>query len=301
MVIKPDALYNLCKRCPDSKWVGDIVRRLCGQEVSLDFGQEQAYAVVRDDCVAFERRMDEIRARDAKRKAAYRARKEAELMGQGGTDADAAKVAKETDVPHCPTGQGGTDADGRGHSGELSTETPENVDKCGTRVCPTPTIHPTTPPSLPPSTLPPLPPPVSVCVNNAPARTRPGLEEVVAAATSVMGVTEEFARWWYAEMEARDWRTTSGRIVGLDNWRATLKAWSNRASKEELAEVGRTETARARRTKRWTAGDWAFCAEACAEFREGRCAAGCITPPDHRPRPIPPRECAHYRAREGAE
>ncbi len=306
MVIKPDALYNLCKKCPDSKWVGDIVRRLCGQEVELDFGQTQSYEIVRDDCIAFERRMDEIRARDAKRKAAYRARKDADNAGHRGTDGTGAKSANATDVPSCPMGQDGTTRDTVGQSAELSTKVdklstrkPENVDNRGTDACPTPTYHPTTHPSLPPSTLPSTHP-VGVCANTAPARTRgdvPDEATVVATATSSMGVGAAYARWWWREMEARGWRNTDGSRIGHDNWRPTLKAWRNRATERELAEIEAEERKRAAaRPRAWRPEDWLLCAERCANFRDGRCAGGCITPPDRRPRPIPPEECQHYRA-----
>ena len=35
--------------CPDSKWVGDILRKLGGQEVELDLGQQQMFKAISQD------------------------------------------------------------------------------------------------------------------------------------------------------------------------------------------------------------------------------------------------------------
>lgn len=50
-----------------------------------------------------------------------------------------------------------------------------------------------------------------------------------------------------------------------------------------------------------TASDWALCAENCRECDGSRCTAGFKLPCDHKlkPRPVHPRECPRFSAREG--
>ena len=109
-----------------------------------------------------------------------------------------------------------------------------------------------------------------------------------------MGVPEAFARWWYREMTARDWTNTDGSPIGNRNWRPTLKAWFNRATPEELAEVKRQAEVKPK-VATYKPEDWLLCAERCAAFASGRCTAGKIVPPQCRPRPIPPEECDKFR------
>ena len=154
-------------------------------------------------------------------------------------------------------------------------------------------------PSVRPSVHPSVQNGVGVCTN-APARTRGSVPDegtVVETATAVMGVEAAFARWWYREMAARDWRNTNGTLVGNANWRPTLKAWRNRATADELAKIeAEARRAEASRPKAWRAEDWLLCAERCARFRGRKCQCGCSAPPDRLPRPIPPEECPHFEA-----
>ena len=129
----------------------------------------------------------------------------------------------------------------------------------------------------------------------------PALAVVVNAAKSVMGVSEAYARWWYAEMEARDWTCADGMRVSTRNWRPQLKAWWNRAKPEEREEAERAlRKAEEAKPRTFAEGDWTLCAERCAAYRGGgRCGGGCIVPPDRRPRPIPPEDCQHFSAKGG--
>ena len=144
--------------------------------------------------------------------------------------------------------------------------------------------------------------------NIAPARTHeaaevredrrdvPTLAVVVNAAKSVMGVGEGYARWWYAEMEARDWTSTDGSRISTRNWRPVLKAWWNRATPEERAEAdAAARRAEAERPRAWTAADWTLCAERCARCAGASCAAGVKEPPAlNRAHPHPPESCPQY-------
>lgn len=159
------------------------------------------------------------------------------------------------------------------------------------------TIPPSLPPSLPSSTL----SKESECILRAREETErlkrkdvPDEKTVVTTATTVMGVNEAFAKWWFKEMVARDWTNTDGSMIGFHNWRPTLKAWFNRAKPEELAAI--ETSAKATKKKQITVKpeDWELCAERCGRFRGAICHAGCATPPQLRARPIPPEECEHF-------
>ena len=77
-MIKPESLWSLCKSCPDSKWIGDIMRALGGQEVVLDFGQKQMYVAVQNDSQWMDERIEERRERQRKNMKEYRNRKSQE-------------------------------------------------------------------------------------------------------------------------------------------------------------------------------------------------------------------------------
>lgn len=131
-------------------------------------------------------------------------------------------------------------------------------------------------------------------------RTRgdiPELKTVVTVATTAMGVPEYYARWWYAEMMARDWTDTQGRMIGNRNWRSVLKSWYNRAKPDELARIESEAKAAKKSAPNVEPKDWVLCAERCANYRKGfKCAAGCKIPPPKTANPHPPEECIHYMA-----
>ena len=77
-MVKPAYLWALCKTCRDSKWIGDICRRLGGQEVELDFGQRQVFEMIRMDSEWMDERIEERREQARQRKARERERKAAE-------------------------------------------------------------------------------------------------------------------------------------------------------------------------------------------------------------------------------
>ena len=85
-MIKPESLWSLCKSCPDSKWIGDIMRALGGQEVTLDFGQRQMLSAIQNDSQWMDERFEKKRERMRKRICDYRERK---------------RKSDETDVTPC--------------------------------------------------------------------------------------------------------------------------------------------------------------------------------------------------------
>ncbi len=136
-------------------------------------------------------------------------------------------------------------------------------------------------------------------------RTRgdvPDLKTVITTATTVMGIPEAYARWWYTEMTARDWTNSQGGMIGNRNWRSVLKSWHNKATPEELAKIKQEADAAAKSAPKITAQDWTLCAERCANYRMGfKCAAGCSLPPSKAANPHPPEECPRYKADNTAE
>ena len=75
-MIKPESLWSLCKSCPDSTWIGDIMRALGGQEVALDFGQKQMLVAVQNDSQWMDERIEEKRERWKTRQARKRAKQD---------------------------------------------------------------------------------------------------------------------------------------------------------------------------------------------------------------------------------
>ena len=138
-----------------------------------------------------------------------------------------------------------------------------------------------------------------VC-NSAPARARmdvPSETEVVSVATSIMAIDGGYARWWYAEMQARDWRSVHGERVDHGNWRSVLKSWWNRADASERESARQASAARPV-ARQWKPADWALCAERCANCDGKSCTAGVNVPPDRRTNsPMPPESCPKYKPR----
>lgn len=66
-MIKPESLWCLLQDCADSKWLGDICRALGGQEVELDFGQQQALKIIRRDSELMDERMEVQREKERER------------------------------------------------------------------------------------------------------------------------------------------------------------------------------------------------------------------------------------------
>lgn len=205
IAINPDALYNLCAKCPDSKWVGDICRRLCGQEVELDFGQEQTFLVVRDACIIYAKRLDEMRERERKRKARYRERAYAAKAPQGVPVRPMDGTRKDGDS----AGQDGTRRDETGVprnyiiNQSINQSVKEGKEKGGEK-------ENGAQGALSPS-LPKIPSLGDVLQFAADAATKP----------SGVAIPETFAREWHALMESGGWLNARGRTV-LTNWRQAL-------------------------------------------------------------------------------
>ena len=128
--------------------------------------------------------------------------------------------------------------------------------------------------------------------------TVPSLKEVVTAATTVMGIPEAYARWWYREMDACGWRTTSGMAVTRQNWRPLLATWHRRADGKELTEAQALQTRQEAGKRTFTAADWKPCADRCGLFRNGVCTRGSIIPPEKCRDPFPPEQCPYFERKE---
>ena len=93
-MIKPTYLWALCKKCSDSRWIGDICRYLGGQEIELDFGQRQVAEMIQMDSEWMDERINWNREAARMRQAKAREKRNAEREAQG-------KASREvTDVTH---------------------------------------------------------------------------------------------------------------------------------------------------------------------------------------------------------
>ena len=144
-------------------------------------------------------------------------------------------------------------------------------------------------PSRPPS-------PVSDLVSVSGVGDTPSLQETVAVATGVMGVSEEFARWWHGEMTARDWTNTDGTTIGRRNWRPVLKAWWNNRRDGEMREINEAARASKERERVYSPADWGLCRERCAKCGEHGCTAGAKVPPQFWAPPQQPEQCPRFRS-----
>lgn len=73
-MVKPASLWSLFKTCSDPTWLGQVCRALGGQDVSLDFGQQQMYAQIRQDSEWMDERIADQQARWRDRQRAKRQR-----------------------------------------------------------------------------------------------------------------------------------------------------------------------------------------------------------------------------------
>ena len=276
-MVRPAALYNKARFSRDIASLGRVVAVLCGNPRISRNDLTDAELSSLEEIENENEEMDKATAKEARRKAEYRA----------------AKLAGQNAQAKCPEMSQGQTA---------QAESPEMSQGQTARPHQT-TIQPTYQPTVQPTEHNNT---VSVCVRApAPAPAPevradrhdvPTLKTVVDAATSVMNVSEGYARWWYAEMEARDWTTSDGMRISTRNWRPQLKSWWNRAKPEECDEADRLMRKReAAKPKTYAPKDWALCEEQCACYLgNGRCRCGHVVPPDQRPHRIPPTECQHF-------
>ncbi len=75
MGIRPVSLAQLCVTCENSKWLGDVMRALGGQDVKLDCGQRATLEIVRRDCADFAAKNAEKKEKWRERQSQFRKRK----------------------------------------------------------------------------------------------------------------------------------------------------------------------------------------------------------------------------------
>lgn len=307
-MITPTALYNFGKVCEDSAMVGNIVRKMCGQEVKLSTTEEVIYNMIANDNKWMDERIADKKVRVAERQRKLRERKrEEQEKGDVQNDTESCKNEQlSPDMSRSVTLCHATKRD-------ITPVTPCHATKRDTthvtqdgvtqRVSRTNYL-------LTNSLTYSLTQDKCVCANaGAHTRTREGgqsqgevrtrgdvptLSEVVTVATTAMGVPDWYAAWWYREMNARDWTTTAGAHIGNTNWRPTLKSWYNRATEKERAQIEAEAKQARQKPKEPTAADWELCAERCANCKDGHCTAGITIPPQLAQPPYPPEECKKY-------
>lgn len=266
-MIKPASLWGLFKTCESSEWLGAVCRALGGQEVTLDFGQQQAVRMISLDSGWLDEAVEAKREKWRERQKAHRAKDGAEQDAEGSESVTCHNV---TPVTH-----GGV----------------------------TPRCHAL--PSVLPSVLPSHS--TSVECEREGARSRvvvvgnPDLKTVVGS-SKLMGIPDWYAGWWWHNMEASGWVKTNGAPVGLDNWRAVLKAWWNRADEKEQAriqaDIRAKDAEKTAQERVYGAEDWVLCLERCLRCTGHSCASGVKVPPALQERPISPEECPKFKAVE---
>lgn len=248
-MIYPISLYNFGKVCKNSTMAGNVLRKLCKQDVELDENEQMVYEMIANDNGWMDERMQVKREKERVRKAERRAQNRA--MDGAAQDA---KVQDKVNVPQCPT-----DKTGQGGTSEVSQ---------GQRGVPHPSYLPT---SLP-SSLPSSPESESVV---APARSvrivNSSLDKktVVGTATGVMGIPQWYAEYWYDLMEKIAWEGRNGANV-KDSWRKTLMSYWQRESEQKKAEIKAEAEAqrKAAIVQEPTEADWVLCAERCKNCHE---------------------------------
>lgn len=96
MGIRPVSLAQLCVTCDNSKWLGDVMRALGGQDVKLDCGQRATLEIVRRDCADFA-------AKNAEKKEKWRdwQRRSRAKRGTETCEQEADNAVHKSDVSKC--------------------------------------------------------------------------------------------------------------------------------------------------------------------------------------------------------
>lgn len=105
------------------------------------------------------------------------------------------------------------------------------------------------------------------------------------------GVPLAFAKERLAEWKRSGWTTTQGKQITRESLAAFLVSWWKNEKNPE-----RYETPKAKPPRKFTAADWALCAERCAHCTGNGCGKGIATPPDKGQWQKPPQECNHFAA-----
>lgn len=305
-MIAPTALYNFGKVCKDSVLVGNIVRKMCGQEVELSTNEEVIYSMIANDNKWMDERLADKKERVAARQRELRKRKREEQERgevQNSTEScenEQLSPEMSRSVTQCHASKRDITPVTQCHATERDTT---NVTQDGVtqRVSRTTYLHTNLLTNL-------LTQDKECVCANAHARAReevgkdevrtrgdvPTLKQVVAVATMAMDVPADYAKWWYKEQVARDWTTTSGGRIDHSNWRPSLKSWFNRATEKELAQIEADAKRAKQKPRELTPEDWQLCSERCSNWGSCGCGGGIKTPPQLSAAPHPPEECHKF-------
>lgn len=95
-MIKPASLWGLFKTCESSEWLGTVCRALGGQEVTLDFGQQQAVRMISLDSGWLDEAVEAKREKWRERQKAHRAKDGAAQDAEGGASVTSHNVTPVT-------------------------------------------------------------------------------------------------------------------------------------------------------------------------------------------------------------
>jgi len=109
-------------------------------------------------------------------------------------------------------------------------------------------------------------------------------------------IDEDYALWWYGQMDALGWCNPDCMEEPIGNWKSMLRVWWLKRGKDGDAWKRPIE----KLPRKYSAAEWCLCAERCSHFdaKLCRCRSGCAVPPEHREHPIAPEECERYHEKE---
>ena len=124
-------------------------------------------------------------------------------------------------------------------------------------------------------------------------------------AARVIGMSAREVNAWLKYMDSVGWAFSNGAPVTWRNYRRPLRMWhltERRMRIERNCADSTTEEASAKKLEELRSAaakpeSWALCRERCAFAEACGCAKKHTIPPQLRPRPIPPEECADFAAR----
>lgn len=268
MTIYPKTLQDFLESCTDAESVGRVCMAIGGHKVDLNPLEKAFVEMIGKASDSMEDKMNERREKERLRKARYRSGLSVTGSEDGDEDAHASP-AQSNPVPSCPAVSRGVPPS-PAPDRQSDRQTDNQTD--------------------------------SVCVSTTHSRVEtvgtPSEKVVVSVATSVMGVSEEYARWWYAEMVARDWKNTNGMSISNSNWRPVLKTWWNKRTAAEESAASELSSKKRIEEKVYPPEAWTLCEERCANCDGSRCMAGVRVPPAHASPPYPPNDCGRFKPKQ---
>jgi len=111
-------------------------------------------------------------------------------------------------------------------------------------------------------------------------------------------IDEDYALWWYGQMDALGWCNPDCIEEPIGNWKQLLRGWWRKRGKSNDDWKRPVE----KQPRKYSAAEWCLCDERCRHFdaKLCKCRSGCFIPPEHREHPITPEECERFHEKDNA-